>query len=482
MQSTIPPIDDIQLAKPTRARYVVLGFLGSMATVLYLDRVCIAQALKPMKDEFGFTNTDATFVLMAFTAAYGLFEIPTGRWGDRYGSRRVLTRIVVWWSAFTALTGSVWLFSVDLSDWYVPIPVVVTSLWLLILIRFLFGAGEAGAIPNAARIIKIWFPLSERGRVQGVFQASMHVGGTIAPMVAALIIELAGWRWTFFLFGIVGVVWAAIFYWWFRDLPAEHSAVNLAEAQLIGTPASQTHAHGPVPWGEAFAHPSIWLLSTIIVLSAFNSYLFFSWYSTYLQEARAVSNVVAGRLSALALGGATVGSLLGGYVADMITKRCADPYRVRRWFCTSVFFAAAACLLVSVNTDEPWLSAMWCAAACVLMFCQLPSWWCVAFEVAGKHTGTLFGLLNGVGVFGAMASQFFFGVFADLRKEQGFEGRDQWDPAFYACVVTLIVAGILWQFMWARNAIGEAIASEKPKALAADDGAIRAGLPPARST
>jgi MFS transporter, ACS family, glucarate transporter len=478
MQTIHLPNNPILLAEPTRARYTVLAFLSSMATVLYLDRVCIAQALKPMKDEFGFSNTEATWVLMAFTAAYGLFEVPTGRWGDRFGSRRVLTRIVLWWSAFTALTGSVWAFSIDLT----PIPVVITSLWLLIAIRFLFGAGEAGAIPNAARIIKIWFPLSERGRVQGVFQASMHVGGTIAPMVAALIIEWAGWRWTFFLFGIAGVVWAAIFFWWFRDQPAEHPSVNQAEAQYIGTPNSQTLAHSAVPWREVLAHPSIWLLSMIIVLSSFNSYLFFSWYSTYLQEARGVNNLIAGRLSAMALAGATVGSLLGGYFADLITKRTTNPYRARRLLCLCVFFGAAGCLFASVNTDEAWLSALWCAAACLLMFCQLPTWWCVAFEVAGKHTGTLFGVLNGVGVFGAMASQYFFGAFADWRAEQGFAGREQWDPAFYACVATLIVAGILWQFMWARNAIGERADDTDGTVHAAEDGATREGLPPARGS
>src|SRR5688572_11475389 len=113
MSTTVLPPIDVRLPQPTRARYVVLFFLCSMAFVLYLDRVCISQALVPMKDEFGFTHTQTSFVLMAFTLAYGLFEIPTGRWGDRFGSRRVLTRIVLWWSAFTALTGCVWKFSYD---------------------------------------------------------------------------------------------------------------------------------------------------------------------------------------------------------------------------------------------------------------------------------------------------------------------------------------------------------------------------------
>src|SRR5207244_4182454 len=113
MPSMPPAISEIPLPRPTSARFVALFFLCSMAFVLYLDRVCIAQALVPMKKEFGLENTHMSLVSMAFTLAYGLFEIPTGRWGDRYGSRRVLTRIVLWWSVFTALTGCVWQFSYE---------------------------------------------------------------------------------------------------------------------------------------------------------------------------------------------------------------------------------------------------------------------------------------------------------------------------------------------------------------------------------
>jgi len=208
MVSNEMPHAGIILPQPTRARFVTLSFICSMAFVLYLDRVCISQALKPMKEEFELTNTQTSLVLMAFTLAYGLFEIPTGSWGDRFGSRRVLTRIVLWWSAFTALTGCVWKFTYELD--FGLFPLTISSLGLLIAVRFLFGAGEAGAVPNAARIIKLWFPLSERGRTQGWFQAAMHVGGTVAPVVAAWIIDSqAGWRGAFLLFGLVGVVWAA---------------------------------------------------------------------------------------------------------------------------------------------------------------------------------------------------------------------------------------------------------------------------------
>src|SRR5438876_5053084 len=126
MQPSAPPTADVQIARPTRARFVVLGFLCSMALVLYLDRVCIAQALVPMKREFGWSNTQASLVLMAFTLAYGLFEIPTGLLGDLYGSRGVLTRIVLWWSVFTALTGAAQNFTYV--AWLGPIPLVFNTL------------------------------------------------------------------------------------------------------------------------------------------------------------------------------------------------------------------------------------------------------------------------------------------------------------------------------------------------------------------
>src|SRR5262249_5355895 len=153
---------------------------------------------KPIKDQLDLSNTQVSCVLMAFTLAYGLFEVPSGRWGDRAGSRNVLTRIALWWSAFTALTAACFGF------------------YSLLVVRFLFGAGEAAALPNAARIVSRWYPSSERGRVQGLIQTAALVGGTVAPVVAAYLIRELGWRGAFVVFGGLGVVWAAAFWLWFR--------------------------------------------------------------------------------------------------------------------------------------------------------------------------------------------------------------------------------------------------------------------------
>jgi sugar phosphate permease len=479
MQTARTQPSEIELSPPTSARFVVLGFLCSMAFVLYLDRLCIAQALVPMQREFGLSNTQMGLVHMAFTLAYGLFEIPTGRWGDRFGSRRVLTRIVLWWSAFTALTGCVPYVELDILT--VPMTLV-----LLLLVRFLFGAGEAGAIPNSARVLLHWFSNAERGRMQGLFQAAMHIGGVIAPPVAAWIIASSlGWRGTFVIFGAVGVVWAVLFFWWFRDKPGEHPAVNHAELQLIGTPAHGAGGHDPVPWGQAVRNANVWLLGIVIIMSAFNSYFFFSWYAAYLEKARDVSNATAGWLASMALAGATCGSLVGGLIADQIQRHTADRYRARRMLAFLSYGGAALCLFASVNLDYVGLSSVFCALACFLMFLQLPTWWACTFDVSGKHTGAMFGLLNGVGVIGAMGSQGFFGAFADWRKAQGFEGRAQWDPAFYASITLLLSAAFLWQFIRPRQAIGDRdqfIETDGSAPVAvSDDGAIRAGEPPARA-
>src|SRR5437763_540691 len=158
---------DIPEGRPTRARYGVMGFLCSLAFILYVDRVCIGQAGTSMQEDLDLSNKQWGSVFGAFMVAYAAFEIITGHWGDRFGSRRVLTRIVLWWSAFTALTGCVWYFSFAVGS-----IVIFNSFLQLQLIRFQFGAGEAGAMPNAARVVSRWFPPGRRGPPQALISAA----------------------------------------------------------------------------------------------------------------------------------------------------------------------------------------------------------------------------------------------------------------------------------------------------------------------
>src|SRR6478736_3363196 len=173
----------------TRTRYRVLAFTVALAGITYLDRVCIAQTAQDMMRELSLSKQQMSFVFSAFTIAYAVFEMPTGAWGDRIGTRRLLTRIVVWWSSFTIATAAAFNY---------------TS---LLVVRFLFGMGEAGAFPNVSKTFSRWFPLTERGTAQGIFFAGAHLGGGLTPLLVAALLNVMPWRMVFVAFGAVGFVW-----------------------------------------------------------------------------------------------------------------------------------------------------------------------------------------------------------------------------------------------------------------------------------
>jgi ACS family glucarate transporter-like MFS transporter len=428
--------DEQSEAVPTRARFLVLAVLCLLSGILYLDRICIGAAVTPIREELKITYTQTSYYVMAFSLAYGLFEIPTGRWGDRLGSRRVLTRISLWWSAFTALTGA------------------VNGLWTLVIVRFLFGAGEAGAFPNVARVMSRWFPDHERGRAQGILLAASQVGGATAPFLAAVLIQTIGWRWTFVAFGSVGAVWAVGFYLWFRDDPADHPAVNALEAAYIGRGASAENVHSAIPWRLVAVNPSIWFLSVIMACGSFNSYIYFSWFQEYLRSGRNVGATDAGMMTSMVLSFSAAGTFAGGFLLDLIAARGGIVRK--RVLGGSSFFLASAMLGCGMMAESPWLTALFAAFSCFATQATQPLWWTCSIGISGKHVGALFGLMNSVGVFGAMSSQYLVAAIADWLGKKGFSGRDQWDPIFYINMGVLVAAGLLWStFLFRTVETGE---------------------------
>ncbi len=424
------PEPDLDLPA-TRARFVVAAWLCGLSGILYLDRICMGQAVVPIQKELGLSNSEMSYVLMSFTLAYGLFAVPVGRAGDKSGPRSVLASIVLAWSLFTALTGA------------------ATGLLSLLLVRFLFGAAEAGAFPNAAKVMARWFPPSERGRVQGVMLAFSQLGAVAAPAATAYLIDLAGWRLAFFVYGFIGVAWAVGFWFWFRNDPATHRGVNESELARIRTQDTPEDAAaqadpGPVPWGAVLTNHGVIVLSAIMVFGAFYTYFFYSWFQKYLKAARNIENVEAGNLTSLVMAGSAVGMLFGGWLADKLSKR-ANPVRARRYLGVTCYLTAAGCLFFGIRQDDALaLAALWGASFCA-MHVTLPNWWSCAIPQCGRHTATIFGLMNGLGVFGAMASQFFVGWFTD-RQEQlhGLTGRVAWDPMFDVYVGVLVCNAVAW--------------------------------------
>ncbi len=433
---------------PTWSRYIVLAFLAAMAFILYLDRGCINQAAPIIKKEMGLSNTQLTVIFGAFALAYGVFEIPAGWWGDRYGSRRILTRIVVWWSLFTALTGAAWGFGT------------------LIVIRFLFGAGEAGALPNSARVLRGWFPDSSRGLAQGFVTTAMLIGGAAAPLASQWLIDRVEWRWCFVVFALVGVAWASAFYTWFRDDPADHPATNEAERRLIATgrkprkPAvaaedalaadlalEKGEIHGPIPWNRVIPCANIWLLGAVMITMSAIYEVLSSWYPTYLQDGRGASEVLSSRLASLVLAAGAFGAFFGGWLTDWLVQKTGS----RRWGRTAQAVVgaglAALGILASIWTDSTEAASAFVALAAFGVQLQLPSWWASATQVSGRHLGALFGMMNMMGMFGRIIFNFFIGGFADWRKSLGYTGRAQWDPALYAYVAVALIGMVLWSLI-----------------------------------
>jgi MFS transporter, ACS family, glucarate transporter len=442
--------------RPTRVRYVVLAFLAAMTFILYLDRSCISQAAPVIQKELNISEKQKGMIFSAFALAYALFEIPAGRWGDRFGSRRIVTRIVLWWSFFTALTGAAFGFA------------------SLVVIRFLFGAGEAGALPNSARILREWFPDSSRGRAQGIVTTAMLLGGAASYATSQWLIDWVGWRWSFAVFALIGVGWAFAFYVWFRDDPAEHPQANDAECRLIaagrmpgqlleGSTDTETagqvdhkrEVHGPIPWAQVFNCANVWLLSGAIITMTAMSELLNSWYPTYLQQARGASPGLSGRLTTLVLIPGAAAAFFGGWLTDWLVRTTGS----RRWGRTAQAVVGAGIagfgIVASIWTESTVAASAFIALVSFGVQLQLPAWWACATQVSGRHLGAIFGLMNMMGGFGRILSHSFIGGFADWRKSHGFTGRAQWDPSLYLYAVIALFGMILWALINPEKAVDD---------------------------
>src|SRR5262249_25972231 len=243
-----------------RHRVLVLLFLLSMIT--YLDRVCIGVSSTRMREDLGISLENWGWVLSAFTISYALFEIPSGALGDRIGPRKILTRIIIWWSAFTSLTGA------------------ISNFYALVFARFMFGAGEAGAYPNCSSSISRWFPLAERARAHSFVWMASRLGGAITPWLVIPLQAAYGWRVTFLIFGSVGLVWAAVWYWWYRDHPIQKEGVTERELNEIGTGDSLEVRHG-LPWNLALRQWNFWKIILMYHTYCWGSFFYLSWLPTY---------------------------------------------------------------------------------------------------------------------------------------------------------------------------------------------------------
>lgn len=370
-------------------RYSVLGFLFLASIITYVDRICISVAGKTIQEELGLTLEQWGWVLGAFVLSYGLFEVPAGAMGDRLGPRRVLTRIVAWWSVFTALTGAVQGFK------------------QLVVVRFLFGMGEAGAFPNFSAAIARWFPSHERARAQSIVWMASRVGGAVAPLIVIPLQQAFGWRTSFYIFGGIGLAWAALWFLWFRDYPAEKKGVPARELEEIGAGGTRGE-HAATPWRRLFAQPNLWWIMLMYHANAWCGFFYLTWMHTFLANGRHFTPADLLSFSWLPFVFGGLANLAGGFTSDALVKRIGLRWG-RRLLGFGGLGLAAVFLILTVFTTDKFLTILWLALAYGCSDFALPVAWAVCLDVGEKHAGVVTGAMNMAGQLGSFLTTVLFG-------------------------------------------------------------------------
>jgi MFS family permease len=378
----------------TRARYKVLGMAVLLAAVTYTDRVCISVTAPHIMRDLHLSQVQMSFVFSAFTLAYGIFEIPTGWWGDRIGTRRVLTRIVAWWSTFTVLTGAAYN--------YVS----------LLAIRFLFGCGEAGAWPNVARTFSVWFPLRERGTAQGVFFMGAHLAGGLTPLLVTAMLVHFHWRALFAMFGSVGLVWAIAWWKWFRDTPADHPSANAAETAYIESGCAAAPGHpGRTEWKRLLGNGSVAALCAMYFTQSYGFNFYITWLPSYLRSVRGFSGFQLGVLAGLPLMLSVVADGLGGLTTDRMSRRYG--LRLGRALVGGASLGSAGLLLMAgVAVANPVASAVLIGFAGAASNFLLGAAWGTCIDIGGRHSGTVSAAMNTSGQIGGILCPIVIGSVA----------------------------------------------------------------------
>ena len=375
--------------QPSRARYRVLAFTTILAIITYLDRVAISTAAPAVRAEMGLDAVQMGWVFSAFTWAYAAFEIPSGWMGDVMGPRKVLTRIVIWWSAFTAATGAAWNFA------------------SLLVARFLFGVGEAGAFPNTSRSFAKWFPVAERGAAHGWVFMGTRMGGAITPPIVVALMAAIGWRQTFYVFGVLGVIWAFFWWRWFRDEPSQHPEVNAAELALIresaGHEPATSHAFR---WSELLS-ANLLLVYGMYFTMGYTLYFNLTWLPTYLKDVRGFSLQQAGWLSGVVLFTGGVMTYVGGKLTDMLVRKYG--LKVGRSMGVVTLPIAGVLLIGAAQTQNPMAAAILLAATLGVADLSVSSCWAICHDIGGRNAGIVTGAMNTWGNIGGALSPLVVG-------------------------------------------------------------------------
>lgn len=397
--------------------------------ITYLDRICISLVGVRIKTEFTLSNTQFGYVLGAFSLAYALFEIPAGMLGDRIGQKKVFIRVVIWWSVFTALTGA------------------TTGFITLLIMRFLFGMGEAGAFPNGCGAISRWFPVAETSRGTSCLMLGSSTGAALAPLIVVPIAAAYGWRAPFFVNGLIGLVWVLVCFIWFKNEPGEMKNISVTEKKLIENNRRFIDHEQKFPWRIALKNRSLWALAMQAFCSQWALYFFIAWMPVYLQEGRHFSETAMKFTASYLFVVGIMGGLFAGFFIDRLIKKRGIRFGRRLIGMLALGMLGLLFTITAITTSNT------VASAC-LMFAYffVPvngiNYFSACVDIGKSKAGTVAGVINFSGSMGAFFLSIVFGKIADVTHS--------FNISLFIVAGVLFAGCLLWLLVDASKPLAEA--------------------------
>jgi len=383
-----------------KKRNIVLIFLIFIGVITFLDRINISVAGATIMADLGLTRTQWGWVLSAFIISYGLLQVPLGAWGDRKGHRLVLSVIVLWWSVFTGFTG------------------MAGGFVMLLIIRFLFGAGEAGAYPCMTGVIGRWFPKSETARAQGYIWAASRMGGALTPFVVIPVILTLGWRMAFLILGSLGIIWVIVWYLYYRNEPSKLKGIKKTELDEIRTNL-EMKARAKVPWNQIIHSRQFWIILAMYWFYAWGSWFFFSWFPTFMEEGRGFAKSELTYAVAVPFLMSMIGNISGGYLSDKLSAKYG--LKTGRKLLGVSGLAVSAIFMFLAGFIPGKLQVFIFLSLCFgIIDLMLPSAWAICLDVGKKYAGAVSGAMNTAGNIGGFACASVFGYLVDATGNYNF--------------------------------------------------------------
>ena len=401
-----------------KRKNMILTMLVILGMVTFLDRINISVAGSSIMHDLNLSPSEWGWVQSAFILSYGLLQIPMGALGDRFGHRRILAAIVLWWSAFTAFTG------------------LAGGLASLLVIRFMFGIGEAGSSPCSTGVISRWFNKDEVGKAQGYVWAASRMGGALTPFVVIPVMMWVGWRAAFYLLGALGVVWAVVWYVWYRDRGAskEVGGDNIVQTHHASEAGSSLTSH----LLQLTSNKNFWLICGMYFFYAFGSWFFFSWFPTFMELGRGFEKSELTYAVAVPFIMSMIGNIAGGHLTDKLTQKYGIKVGRKALGSTSLAVSAVCMFLAAFIPGK--MAVFVFLSLCFGIFdLMLPSAWALCIDLGKHHAGTLSGAMNTAGNIGGFCCGILFG---ELVQQSG-----NYNLPLYMIAVMLIVSAVLFAFI-----------------------------------